>query len=171
MACAHEILAASHITNIEAIFLKLDFEKAFNSVGWDFLIELLATRGFGPRCIGWIKTCLLSERSSILVNGKSGIYIHCGKDFREGDTLSPTYSFLFSTHFTKILSLADNNDNTQRIGSFPWLMDFWVFIMLMILYFLCRKILDSSSLLSPHLYFEMMTRLKKTFTNYLFITF
>jgi len=32
VACAQEILAALHNSNIEAIFLKLDFEKAFDSV-------------------------------------------------------------------------------------------------------------------------------------------
>jgi len=32
VTCAHEILAASHNSNIDAVFLKLDFEKAFDSI-------------------------------------------------------------------------------------------------------------------------------------------
>ena len=36
MACAHEIIAAAHNSDIEAAFLKLDFEKVFDSVSWDF---------------------------------------------------------------------------------------------------------------------------------------
>ena len=47
VACAQEIFAASNNSNLEAIFLKLDFEKAFDFVSWDFLFELLLARGFG----------------------------------------------------------------------------------------------------------------------------
>jgi len=36
MACAQEILTASHSSNFEAVFRKLDFEKAFDFVNRDF---------------------------------------------------------------------------------------------------------------------------------------
>jgi len=39
VACAQEILVASHSSNLEAVFLKLDFEKAFGSISWDFLLS------------------------------------------------------------------------------------------------------------------------------------
>jgi len=52
VACANEVLAASHNSNIEADFLKLDFAKVFDSVSWDFLFELLLARGFGEYWIG-----------------------------------------------------------------------------------------------------------------------
>ena len=75
MACAHDILAATtHNSDIEAAFLKLDFEKAFDSVSWDFLIGLLLARGFGQHWISWIKFYLLSETSSILIIEKPGNY-------------------------------------------------------------------------------------------------
>lgn len=32
--------------------LKLDFTKAFDSVDWDFLLEILSARGFGERWVG-----------------------------------------------------------------------------------------------------------------------
>ena len=79
VACAHEIIAATHNYDIEAVFLKLDFEKAFDSVSLDFLFELLRARRFGQWWIDWINICLFSGTSSILVNGKLGNYIKCRK--------------------------------------------------------------------------------------------
>jgi len=67
VTCAHEVLAATHNFNIEAVCLKLHFEMAFVFVSWDFLFELLLARGFGQHGIDWIKVCLFSGTSSILV--------------------------------------------------------------------------------------------------------
>jgi len=52
VTCANEILAATHNSDIDAVFLKLDFEKAFDFISWDFLFELLLARGFGQQWIG-----------------------------------------------------------------------------------------------------------------------
>jgi len=34
----------------------IDFEKAFDSLNWDFLLKSLETFGFGKSFIAWIKT-------------------------------------------------------------------------------------------------------------------
>jgi len=34
--------------------LKLDYEKVYDRVSWDFLFEVLRTRGFSPTWIRWI---------------------------------------------------------------------------------------------------------------------
>ena len=94
MACAHEIIVTMHDSDLEAVFLKLDFKKAFDSVSWDFLFELLNARKFGQRWIDWIKVCLLSGTSFTLVNEKPGNYIKYRKGLRQGDSLSPVSSFL-----------------------------------------------------------------------------
>ena len=78
----------THDSDIEVVFLKIDFENAFDSVNWDFLFELLKARGFGQRWIDWIKICLFSGTSSILVNGKPDNYIKCLKSLRQGDLLA-----------------------------------------------------------------------------------
>ncbi|GJZ55500.1 RNA-directed DNA polymerase, eukaryota, reverse transcriptase zinc-binding domain protein [Tanacetum coccineum] len=52
-----------------ALIFKVDFEKAFDSVRWDFVDDMLNKFGFGERWRTWIQSCLRSSRGSILVNG------------------------------------------------------------------------------------------------------
>ncbi|GJU17987.1 RNA-directed DNA polymerase, eukaryota [Tanacetum coccineum] len=53
----------------QTMIFKVDFEKAFDSVRWDFLDDVLKKFEFGDRWCHWIQSCLSSSRGSILVNG------------------------------------------------------------------------------------------------------
>ncbi|GJX86693.1 retrotransposon protein, putative, ty1-copia subclass [Tanacetum coccineum] len=53
----------------QAIIFKVDFEKAYDSVRWDFLDDVLNKFGFGNKWRGWIQNCLKSSKGSVLVNG------------------------------------------------------------------------------------------------------
>ena len=43
---AHELVHSLNISGDPGIILKLDYEKAYDRVSWDFLFEILRTRGF-----------------------------------------------------------------------------------------------------------------------------
>ncbi|GJX42295.1 RNA-directed DNA polymerase, eukaryota, reverse transcriptase zinc-binding domain protein [Tanacetum coccineum] len=62
----------------QAMIFKVDFEKAFDSVRWDFLDDVLRKFGFGDTWCKWIQCCLKSSRGSILVNA-SGLRINMSK--------------------------------------------------------------------------------------------
>jgi len=47
--------------------LKEDFEKAYDSVNWDFLFSMLEMLGFYPKWVKWIRGYLESLTISILV--------------------------------------------------------------------------------------------------------
>ncbi|XP_071717856.1 uncharacterized protein [Rutidosis leptorrhynchoides] len=53
----------------KGVIIKVDFEKAFDSLNWNFLLEVMRCMVFGSKWIKWISSCLMSASISILING------------------------------------------------------------------------------------------------------
>jgi hypothetical protein len=86
---AHEIIHSIHHSKEHGIVLKLDYEKTYDRVNLDFLIEILRSRGFGDIWIGWIQDIVVGDSVSVLANGKESATFKTGKGLRQGDPLSP----------------------------------------------------------------------------------
>nr|GEX06005.1 RNA-directed DNA polymerase, eukaryota [Tanacetum cinerariifolium] len=65
----NEVLHWCSKKNKKSLIFKVDFEKAYDSVRWDFLEDVLKKFGFGNKWCNWILCCLNSSKGSILVNG------------------------------------------------------------------------------------------------------
>ena len=89
---ANEVLEEYKRKRKSCVFFKVNYEKAYESVNWDFIFYMLRRLGFCKRWIRWIKGCLESASVSVLVNGSPTKEFFPRKGLRQGDPLAP---FLF----------------------------------------------------------------------------
>ena len=59
-----------HSRKSPAVLLKIDLAKAFDTVAWPFLLEILEHMGFPSRWREWISAMLRSASTRVLVNGR-----------------------------------------------------------------------------------------------------
>ncbi|GKU93106.1 hypothetical protein SLEP1_g6734 [Rubroshorea leprosula] len=74
------------------LIFKADFEKAYDSVNWNFLNSMMNKLGLCPKWRNWIQECISSATVSILVNGSPTEEFLMEKGLQQGDPLAP---FLF----------------------------------------------------------------------------
>ncbi|GJX20869.1 putative RNA-directed DNA polymerase [Tanacetum coccineum] len=89
---ANEIIRMAKLEDQNLLIFKVDFEKAFDSVNWNFLLDVMRQMGFGLKWRKWIASCLSSASISVLVNGSPSNEFFMERGLRQGDLLSP---FLF----------------------------------------------------------------------------
>jgi hypothetical protein len=93
----------------------LDFEKAFDMIEQDTIINILKHMGFDDTWLQWIRCLLASGHSSILLNGVPGISFHCKRGVRQGDPLSP----LLFVEATELLQVVINRELNEGRLSLP----------------------------------------------------
>lgn len=99
-----------HVTSSgrKAIFAKIDFAKAFDSIDWAFLLDVMRARGFPTRWIGWIQTILASSQSRIVINGEHSEYFTHKRGLRQGDPISPMLFIIAVDVFQRMIHVANN---------------------------------------------------------------
>ena len=80
----------------------IDFEKAFDSVCWDFLYHVLKSFGFDENFINWIKMFNKNINAHILECRFLSDAIPIERDCRQGDPIAP-YLFLLVPEIWSLL--------------------------------------------------------------------
>ncbi|RVW68827.1 LINE-1 retrotransposable element ORF2 protein [Vitis vinifera] len=75
--------------NKSGVLCKMDLEKAYDHINWNFLLFVMQSMGFGEKWTGWISWCISTISFSILVNGTPAGYFNGSRGLRQGDPLSP----------------------------------------------------------------------------------
>jgi hypothetical protein len=74
-----------HLSKTPTILLKLDIKKAFDSVRWDYLLDLMQRCGFPTRFRNWVAALLTTSTSRVLLNGILGDTIAHKRGLWQGD--------------------------------------------------------------------------------------
>jgi hypothetical protein len=71
------------------MIFKIDFEKAYDRVRWDFLEEVMVGKNFSKQWVNWVTQTVRGGQVCINVNGTRGSYFKTMRGLRQGDPLSP----------------------------------------------------------------------------------
>ena len=76
IVAAHEIIHEVARKKEAGIILKIDYEKAYDTVNWNFLLEVLKSRCFSAKWINWITSLTQGGSVCVRLNDENG---QCGR--------------------------------------------------------------------------------------------
>ena len=85
----NDIFDFTQMKNYQAILTAIDFEKAFDSLNLNFLLNCLEVLEFGKSLIAWIRTFYPNISSYVFNNGFATSFSHLKRGVRQGGPLSP----------------------------------------------------------------------------------
>lgn len=71
------------------MLLKLDLEKAYDRICWDFLEDTLKVAGLSEEWQRWVMQCIAGPSMTVLLNGEKTKPFNTSRRLRQGEPLSP----------------------------------------------------------------------------------
>jgi len=91
-------------------FIQVDFEKAFDSIEWPFLIQALESYNFGAYFINWVKILYNDISSCVGNNGHYSEYFKLSRSIRQGCPISALLFILIA----ELIAINIRNDKNIK---------------------------------------------------------
>lgn len=111
----NETIHEAKLRKKKCFIFKIDFEKAYDSVIWDFLDDMMTVLNFDPKWRLWIKACVSSASASVLVNGSPSAEFKLEKGLRQGDPLSPFLYLVVAEGLNLLIKRAINRGLLEAV--------------------------------------------------------
>ena len=101
---AHELVKAYARKNVSPrSMLKIDLQKAYDSVEWPYLEQVMESLGFPELFTHWVMQCVKTVNYTIVVNGQNTQRFDAAKGLRQGDPMSPFLFTIAMEYFSRLL--------------------------------------------------------------------
>uniref|UniRef100_A0A2N9GUN7 Reverse transcriptase domain-containing protein n=1 Tax=Fagus sylvatica TaxID=28930 RepID=A0A2N9GUN7_FAGSY len=113
---ANECLDSKLKSGIPGLLCKLDVEKAYDHVNWNFLMYMLEWCSFGAKWRNWMYFCMSTVRFSILISGTPCGFFNSTRGIRQGDSLSPPLFVLVMEALSRLMDKAVSENLLERFA-------------------------------------------------------
>jgi hypothetical protein len=90
--------------------------KAFDSVSWAFILEVLSHLGFGVKCRNLVSNLLATSSTQVPLNGSPGNFIMHRRGLRQGDPLSLMLFVLAMDVLSSLFNLSESRGLLHDLG-------------------------------------------------------
>ncbi|XP_074317909.1 uncharacterized protein LOC141654182 [Silene latifolia] len=94
--------------SLPGCLFKIDLQKAYNTVEWDFVEQMLHGLKFPPHFTQLVMQCVRSTSFTLSLNGNNFGYFKGQRGLRQGDPISPLLFTICMEYLTRLIKFATN---------------------------------------------------------------